>query len=162
MKYNMKILMVCLGNICRSPLAEGILKDKIKAKGLDWEVDSAGTSGWHEGERPDPRSIKVGLLHNTDIRNQRSRKLLPEDLQKFDLIFAMDSSNYQKIIALANSEEERNKVNLIMNMVNPDMNEKVPDPYLNDDGFENVYNMLDRACDAIVEKYAQVEQKKMS
>lgn len=150
----MKILMVCLGNICRSPLAEGILKDKIEVKKLDWEVDSAGTSGWHEGDRPDPRSIKIGLSYNTDIRYQKSRKFLQEDLQQFDLIFAMDSSNYQNIIKLASTDEEREKVHLIMNMVDSGMNQKVPDPYLDDNGFDNVYKMLDQACDAIIEKYA--------
>lgn len=146
--------MVCLGNICRSPLAEGILKDKIEVKKLDWEVDSAGTSGWHEGDRPDPRSIKIGLSYSTDIRYQKSRKFLKEDLQQFDLIFAMDSSNYQNIIKLASTDEEREKVHLIMNMVDPGMNQKVPDPYLDDNGFDNVYKMLDQACDAIIEKYA--------
>jgi len=146
--------MVCLGNICRSPLAEGILKDKIEVKKLDWEVDSAGTSGWHEGDRPDPRSIKIGLSYNTDIRYQKSRKFLQEDLQQFDLIFAMDSSNYQNIIKLASTDEEREKVHLIMNMVDSGMNQKVPDPYLDDNGFDNVYKMLDQACDAIIEKYA--------
>ncbi len=151
----MKILMVCLGNICRSPLAEGILKDKIAANKLDWEVDSAGTSGWHEGERPDPRSIKIGLDYNTDIRYQKSRKFLKEDLKEFDLIFAMDSSNYQNIIKLASTDKEREKVHLIMNMVDPGVNQKVPDPYLDDNGFDNVYKMLDRACDAIIENYGK-------
>ncbi len=146
----MKILMVCLGNICRSPLAEGILKEKIKERGLDWTVDSAGTGSWHIGELPDPRSIQTAKAYGIDIRDQRARQFQPEDFDKFDRIFAMDSSNYQNILALAKSEDHKKKVDLIMNLVTPNHNINVPDPYWDDDGFENVYQMLEDACDQLI------------
>jgi len=149
----MKVLMVCLGNICRSPLAEGILKDKAKKAGLEWEVSSAGTGSWHVGDLPDPRSIKVARSHSIDITDQRAQQFLKQDLEAYDLIFAMDASNYRDIIRLTESEEEEQKVAMIMNMVQPGYNEQVPDPYYGDDGFENVFQMLDRACDKIIEKY---------
>lgn len=149
----MKVLMVCLGNICRSPLAEGILKEKVKAKNLDWTVDSAGTGSWHVGDKPDPRSIAVAATHGLDITDQRGRQIKPVDLKNYDLIFAMDSTNYQNILLLATSDTEREKVQLVMNMEKPGYNQSVPDPYYGDDGFEEVYQMLDRACTAIVEKY---------
>jgi len=149
----MKVLMVCLGNICRSPLAEGILKEKVKAKKLDWTVDSAGTGSWHVGDMPDPRSIAVAATHGLDITTQRGRQIKPVDLENYDLIFAMDSMNYQHILLLATSDEQREKVQLVMNMEKPGFNQNVPDPYYGDDGFEGVYQMLDRACTAIIEKY---------
>ncbi len=149
----MKILMVCLGNICRSPLAEGIMQDKIKQHGLDWEVDSAGTGAWHVGELADPRSRSTAKLHGLDIDHQRARQFRAKDLQEFDLIYAMDSSNYQNIIRLAENDAEKEKVAMIMNEVKPGYNEGVPDPYYDNDGFELVYDMLDRACEKIVEKY---------
>ncbi len=151
----MKVLMVCLGNICRSPLAEGILKDKIKAKNLDWTVDSAGTGSWHVGDTPDSRSIAVAATHGLDITDQRGRQFKAADLESYDLIFAMDSSNYQNILKLASSDAQREKVQLVMNMEKPGYNQNVPDPYYGDDGFEDVYQMLDRACTAIIEKYAK-------
>lgn len=146
----MKILMVCLGNICRSPLAEGIMKEKVKAQQLDWEVDSAGTGAWHVGELPDPRSIKVGEQNNIDITAQRARQFQASDFNEFDLILAMDSSNYQNIIRLAVGPEQENKVKLIMNFSNPGMNINVPDPYYGANGFDQVYNMLDESCEAII------------
>ena len=144
--------MVCLGNICRSPLAEGILKDKIQKLGLDWEVDSAGTSGWHSGEKPDIRSIEVASRYNIDITDQSSRKVRSVDYELFDLIFAMDTQNYNDLIALAN-EEEKSKIKLILNEIDSTDNKNVPDPYWDDNGFEKVYQMLDKACEVIVEKY---------
>jgi protein-tyrosine phosphatase len=146
----MKILMVCLGNICRSPLAEGILKHKIKEHNLEWKVDSAGTSAYHAGNLPDNRSIAVGNLHGVDITDQRSRHFKVADFENFDKIFVMDSSNYQNVLKLAESEIAKNKVELIMNLVNPNMNQQVPDPYWGNDGFENVYQMLDEACDKLI------------
>ena len=150
----MKILMVCLGNICRSPLAEGILKNKAISNNLDWEVDSAGTSGYHNGELPDPRSINVAKHHGIDIMDQRSRLFVKEDFERFDLILAMDSSNYQNILRLAASDVQKEKVKLIMNYERPGYNQAVPDPYWNSDGFEGVYQMLDRACDKIIEQHS--------
>jgi len=144
--------MVCLGNICRSPLAEGILKHKIKEHNLDWEVDSAGTSAYHAGDLPDNRSIAVGNLHGIDITNQRSRQFKVKDFDNFDKIFVMDSSNYQNVLKLARTANDKNKIEMIMNLVNPNWNQAVPDPYWGNDGFENVYQMLDEACDKLVEQ----------
>ncbi|MFT5166541.1 MAG: protein-tyrosine phosphatase [Saprospiraceae bacterium] len=145
--------MICLGNICRSPLAEGILKKKIKENNLDWQVDSAGTGDWHIGEKPDERSIAVAIKYGINISGQKARQLRPRDLQEFDILFAMDSSNYRNIKTYARSEEERQKVELIMNLVKPGYNQNVPDPYYDTNGFEEVYQMLDVACDQIVEQY---------
>jgi len=152
-KRRMKILMVCLGNICRSPLAEGILKAKIKERGLDWEVDSAGTGGWHTGEQPDPRSIQTARRHGIDITDQGARKLRPDDLKNFDLILAMDESNRSDILRLAETEAQQRKVEMIMNFLNPLSDQDVPDPYWDDNGFEAVFQMLDGACEALIEKY---------
>jgi protein-tyrosine phosphatase len=149
----MKLLFVCLGNICRSPLAEGIMKHKIAEQGLDWEVDSAGTGGWHAGDLPDSRSIQVAQKHGVDLTYQRARKLRSIDYEAFDRIYVMDSMNYQDVKRLAN-EDEYHKIELIMNEVEPHRNINVPDPYYGEgDGFENVFKMLDSACDAIIKKY---------
>lgn len=150
----MKVLMVCLGNICRSPLAEGILKTKIEQHNLDWQVDSAGTGSWHVGELPDPRSIATAKKYDIDITYQRARQFQTNDLEEFDLIFAMDSQNHRDILRLAKTEAHREKVHLIMNIVQPDSNQGVPDPYWDDDGFEEVFRMLDEACDVIIARYS--------
>lgn len=142
--------MVCLGNICRSPLAEGILQHKVDERGLDWEVDSAGTSGFHANEKPDKRSIRVAKTKGIDISQQRSRQFRGWDFEAFDIIYVMDSSNYRDVIAMAQSEEEKAKVKLIMNELEPGKNIAVPDPYFGEFGFENVFEMLDQACDAII------------
>lgn len=149
----MKVLMVCLGNICRSPLAEGILQEKVKARGLNWQVDSAGTGNWHAGERPDHRSIATARRYHIDISRQRARQLRDADLEDFDLILAMDASNQSDILRLAKGQNQRDKVKLIMNFLHPNANEDVPDPYWDDNGFEGVFNMLDAACDALLEHY---------
>ena len=151
----MKILFVCLGNICRSPLAEGILVHKVREKGLDWQIDSAGTGHWHVGSKPDSRSIDVANKNGVDITYQRARQFTVEDFKKYDLILVMDSSNYRDVMRMAGTDEDREKVELIMNFVYPDQNRAVPDPYWDDDGFDQVYRMLDLAADAIIEKYAQ-------
>ncbi len=150
----MKILMVCLGNICRSPLAQGILEKKIKENGLNWIVDSAGTGGWHIGEQPDSRSIAVAKKYNIDITNQSARKFRGQDLEAFDLIFAMDQSNYNDITKHAQSSEEIEKVHLILNLLYPDKNKSVPDPYWNDNGFEEVYHMLNKACEQLTKHFS--------
>ena len=142
--------MVCLGNICRSPLAEGILQYKINNLSLDWEVDSAGTSSFHAGEKPDIRSIQVAKRNGIDISNQRSRPFRSWDFETFDWIYVMDSSNYSDVIAMAQSEKEKAKVKLIMNELEPGKNIAVPDPYYGEFGFENVFEMLDQACNKIV------------
>ena len=149
----MKILMVCLGNICRSPLAEGILLTKIRDKSLLWEVDSAGTSAYHAGDLPDTRSIRVAAKHGLDISYQRSRKVTQRDLDEFDLIFAMDASNFSNLNQLTINNEQLKKIKLIMNEAFPDENRGVPDPYWDDDGFQKVYDMLDLACEQIIKNY---------
>lgn len=147
----MKILMVCLGNICRSPLAEGILAHKTQH--LSVEVDSAGTAAYHVGEAPDIRSIKTGRTHGINISGQRGRQFTVEDFDTFDRIYAMDSSNLNNILALARSEADKAKVQLLLNERSPGSNESVPDPYYGgDNGFENVYRMLDEATDVILKK----------
>jgi protein-tyrosine phosphatase len=146
-----KILMVCLGNICRSPLAEGILQHKITEYGLDWQVDSAGTGAWHAGEKPDRRSITTARARGIDITQQRARQLRSEDFDTFDHILVMDASNYQNVTRLADSDAQRDKVELIMNYAKPGMNQQVPDPYYGgDNGFEEVFDMLDEACEAFI------------
>lgn len=141
--------MVCLGNICRSPLAEGILKSKVDPNKV--QVDSAGTGGWHVGELPDPRSIAIAKQKGLDITDQRGRKFSTYDFETYDYIFVMDNSNHKDVLRLANNEEDKAKVKLILNEIFPNENVDVPDPYYGgDQGFENVFNMLDEACEKIV------------
>jgi protein-tyrosine phosphatase len=149
----MKVLMVCLGNICRSPLAEGILKNKVEKEGLNWTVDSAGTGDYHVGNMPDSRSIAVASKYQIDISNQKARQFKTKDFTEFDLILVMDASNYRNVVNLARNEEDSKKVDLIMNLLIPGQNIEVPDPYWNNDGFEQVFAMLDNACDKLIDKY---------
>jgi len=142
-------MMICLGNICRSPLAHGILEAKVKAKGLGWSVDSSGTSGWHEGEKPDSRSIEVAKENDLDISYQRSQKFVRQHVEDFDLLITMDASNYRDVIALCNSETEKSKVKMLMNYRDPGKNEQVPDPYYHG-GFPYVYKMIEEAIDALI------------
>lgn len=146
-----RILMICLGNICRSPLAEGIFKSKLPSE--QYFIDSAGTAGYHIGELPDIRSIEIAKHHNIDITNQRCRKFTTDDFEDFDYIFAMDSSNYNNIIALAKTEEDKAKVQMILNLTDPGKNKEVPDPYYGGkDGFEKVYQMLNDAANSFLKK----------
>ena len=150
----MKILMVCLGNICRSPLAEGILQEKSNQLNLNWTVDSAGTISTHEGELPDSRSIETADKHEIDITGQCSRPIQISDFEIYDLIYVMDNSNYTDVLELAQTAKEREKIKLILNESFPKENRNVPDPYFGEnDGFEKVYQMLDKACAVILEKY---------
>ena len=144
--------MVCLGNICRSPLAEGILKNKIRHQGLDWTVDSAGTGNWHVGQLPDPRSIATAREYGIDLTDQRARHFQSADFERFDRIFVMDTQNFRDVIRLAPKEEHRTKVQLILDLTHPNESRSVPDPYHDDDGFEAVYRMLDAACEKLVSK----------
>lgn len=140
--------MVCLGNICRSPLAEGILKSKLNPD--FYIVDSAGTSAYHIGEVPDHRSIAIAKKNGIDISNQRARKFIANDFNEFDLIYAMDIENYHNICSLSTNKSNLLKVKLILNEINPLKDLSVPDPYYGGDyGFENVYEMLDKACSII-------------
>lgn len=148
----MKVLMVCLGNICRSPLAQGILELKAEQQKLDWYIDSAGTSGWHQGEKPDARSIAIAAENGINIADQKSRLFVKEDFNNFDLILAMDSSNYANIIRLSNDDADTSKVHLIMNFYEPGMNINVPDPYY-DGNFDKVYQLLNNACTKIINTY---------
>lgn len=150
----MKILMVCLGNICRSPMAHGLLQHKVHGMGLNWQVDSAGTSNWHENELPDQRAIACMKRHGVDITYQRSRPVIAEDFQEFDILYAMDTSNYDNLMKMARNEEEMNKVKLLLSEVFPEGGE-VPDPYYGgDSGFEKVFKMLDQATDKVIRRYA--------
>ncbi len=143
--------MVCLGNICRSPLAEGILKSKVNPEKV--HVDSAGTGDYHIDDIPDSRSIAVAKRYGLDISNQRGRQFQSEDFDRFDFIYVMDNFNFADVISLARNEEDIRKVNLILNEVFPGENVDVPDPYQGGErGFENVYMMLEEACDIIASK----------
>ncbi|AZQ45194.1 low molecular weight phosphotyrosine protein phosphatase [Nonlabens ponticola] len=143
--------MVCLGNICRSPLAEGLMRRKLNF--TKYTVDSAGTSGGHKGEAPDKRSIDVARKHDIDISSQRSRKFTKNDFEDFDHIFVMDQSNYDDVVALAHNDEQKQKVHKILEQAFPGENLDVPDPYYGgEQGFQNVYTMLDRATDVIAQE----------
>ncbi len=146
-----KILMVCLGNICRSPLAEGILKSKIDSNNV--YVDSAGTGHWHIGKKPDPRSIEVAKKHQLDITDQRARQFSKQDFDDFDYIFVMDNSNKKDILSIARNDSDKEKIHLILNEIFPNENMDVPDPYYGgSEGFQNVYRMLDLSCDSIANR----------
>ncbi|MFG4003593.1 protein-tyrosine-phosphatase [Flavobacterium aquidurense] len=146
-----KILMVCLGNICRSPLAEGILASKLPRD--KFIVDSAGTGSWHVGHSPDKRSVAVAKKNGLCIDNQKGRQFKITDFNEFDYIYVMDNSNYRDVIQLAKTPEDKNKVHLILNELLPDENADVPDPYYGAiNGFDNVYQMLDEAAEIISQK----------
>lgn len=149
----MRILMVCLGNICRSPMAEGILKAKVEKMNLDVVCDSAGTSDYHIGEPPDERARECMKRHGQSIENLRARQFQVDDFENFDMIYAMDASNYNNILKLARTDDDQKKVVMILNESQPNRNMQVPDPYFGGDaGFDQVYGLLDAACDAILEK----------
>lgn len=148
---SVKILMVCLGNICRSPLAEGILASKLPKD--KFFVDSAGTGAWHTGHQPDTRSIAVAKKHQLDISTQRARLFKVEDFETFDYIYVMDKSNFRDVIRLAKNDEQKEKVEIILNELYPNENVDVPDPYYGiANGFEMVFQMLDEACEIIASK----------
>jgi protein-tyrosine phosphatase len=148
---SVKILMVCLGNICRSPLAEGILASKLPEK--KFIVDSAGTGDWHVGHAPDKRSIAVAKKHKINIENQKGRQFSPADFDTFDYIYVMDSSNYDNVMALAKNQQQKAKVKMILNELFPNENVDVPDPYYGlPSGFDQVYNMLDEVCEVIAKQ----------
>lgn len=148
--------MVCLGNICRSPLAAGILQHKADEAGLVWEVDSAGTSTYHIGEPPHRLSRKVALQHGIDISNQRGSQFVKEDMIRFDRIYAMDADNYADIKRMSRDLWDAAKTDLILNELQPGTNREVPDPWYGDErDFEAVYQMLDEACGVVVEKFGR-------
>lgn len=151
--------MVCLGNICRSPLAEGILQDKVKKLGLNAQIESAGTGNYHVGEGADPRSVEVASRNNIDINSHTARQFRTSDFDHYDLIFAMDASNYNNILKLSRNEADRKKVRMLMNEIQPGENIDVPDPYFGgENGFDMVFDMINRACDKIAERIAESQK----
>ena len=146
--------MVCLGNICRSPLAEGILKHKVKEAGLNWEIRSAGTNGYHVGEAPHRFSQTVASYNGIDICDQRARRFSREDFSYYDKIYAMAADVVDEMKYIAGRAFDSSKVDLLMNELYPGKNEDVPDPWYGPEpGYHDVYAMIDEACNAIVEKY---------
>ena len=153
-------LMVCLGNICRSPLAEGILQEKAQAAGLDWTVDSAGTNGYHIGEAPHHLSQKVARHNGIDIGSQRARRFTAADFQRFDKIYAMAGDVIDEMRRIAGRAFDPKKVELLMNEVHPNKDEDVPDPYYGaEPGYHEVYKMIDTAADHIIAKYGQIHEQ---
>jgi protein-tyrosine phosphatase len=151
----MKILMVCLGNICRSPLAEGILKHKAARAGLNWTVESAGTNGYHTGEAPHPLSQKVARLNGIDICDQRSRRFVTEDFDRYDKIYALAEDVVDDIRRIAKHRFDETKIDLLMNELYPGKNKDVPDPWYGPEpGYHEVYRMIEKVCEKIIEKYA--------
>ena len=148
-----KVLFVCLGNICRSAMAQGILEAKAKEYGVNLLVDSAGTSDYHIGEAPDERMQAKALEYDVDISQQQARQFIYNDFQEFDYVFAMDSSNYNNILTLAKTYADKQKVTLFLNLVYPNENRNVPDPYYGGEaGFEEVYQLLDNACEVFIKQ----------
>lgn len=146
--------MVCLGNICRSPLAEGILQQKIHEADLDWQVDSAGTNGFHVGEAPHPLSQKVARMHGIEIGQQRARKFTADDFHRFDKIYAMAGDVVHEMRRIAGRQFDASKVDLLMNELSPGRHQDIPDPWSGpESGYHAVYRMIDEAADRIIEHY---------
>jgi protein-tyrosine phosphatase len=153
----MKILMVCLGNICRSPLAEGILQHKAKSAGLQWQIDSAGTNSYHIGQPPHKLSQKVAKLNGVDICSQRARKFVKEDLDMYDKIYAMADDVIDDIKKISRDKFDPSKVDLFLNELYPGKHMSVPDPwYGTEPGYREVYKLIDKTCEAIIQKYAGI------
>lgn len=150
-----KILFVCLGNICRSPLAEGIMLKLISDKNLSIEIDSAGTSNFHVGETPDYRTVLNAKKHDVDLTPLKARQFSEKDFDDFDSIYVMDKSNMTNVLALAKNEEQEQKVEFFLNTLFPNQNMEVPDPYFGgEEGFEHVFNLVYSACEKMIEKYS--------
>lgn len=159
-KDKMKVLMVCLGNICRSPLAEGILQHKADKAGLNWKVDSAGTGNYHIGQPPHRLSQKVAKRNGIDICNQQCRQFRKEDMLVFDKIYALDNDIYDDIKRISSVLWDPSKTNLLMNELYPGANLDVPDPWFGTEkSFHEVYAMIDKVCDAIIEKFKNQNPK---
>jgi protein-tyrosine phosphatase len=149
----MKILMICLGNICRSPLAEGILQHKARQAGLEWSVESAGTGTWHIGQPPHPLSQKVAKFNGIDISHQRCRQFRKEDMLLFDLIYVMDENNYADVKSMSMEMWNESKVNLLLNALYPGQGQNVPDPWSGTEpDYHEVFRLIEKACAAIIEK----------
>jgi protein-tyrosine phosphatase len=146
--------MVCLGNICRSPMAEGILRSRLSEVNAQVLVDSAGTSEFHSGDHPDPRAISTLRKKKIDISGLAARQFTINDFDEFDLIYVMDSSNLMNVLSLARNEQDKQKVKMLMDEVSPSQNVSVPDPYYGDnDGFQRVYEMIDSAAQKIALRF---------
>ena len=144
--------MVCLGNICRSPVAEGIFRDKAQKLGLDFLVDSAGTAAYHVGESPDNRMISTAASMGVDISSLRARQFSVSDYDEFDKIYAMDESNYQNMKNLARNSKDLEKLDLLLNCKDSFINKSVPDPYYGgEDGFYQVFELLDEAIEHLIQ-----------
>lgn len=151
----MRILIVCLGNICRSPLAHGVLQETIKNKGLNWEVESAGTGNWHIGHAPDHRSIAVASRYGVDISHQRAQQFTKDFFKNYDHILVMDKQNYADVLALSNGDDDNKKVQLFLE------EGEVPDPYLDDRLFEPVYHMIADRCEELVESWMRDDNQRI-
>lgn len=152
--------MVCLGNICRSPLAEGILQDKAFKAGLSWSVESAGTNSYHTGEPPHPLSQKVAKLNGIDISQQRARRFKAEDFDTYDKIYALADDVMEEMKKIARNKFDAAKTNLLMNELYPGKNMDVPDPWYGPEpGYHEVYKMIDQVCEKIIEKYTVTNQR---
>jgi protein-tyrosine phosphatase len=157
----MKILMVCLGNICRSPMAEGILEHKAKKAGLNWIVESAGTNGYHIGEPPHRISQKVASLNGIDICHQRARQFIPEDFERYDKIYALADDVLDEIRWIAGKKYNPSKVDLLLNELHPGKNLSVPDPWYGaEPGYHEVFKVIDEVCESIISKYADTKIEK--
>lgn len=148
----MKILAVCLGNICRSTLAQGILEHLANEHQLDWVIDSAGTSDYHLGEPPCDGSIRIAYQNRIDISQQRARQIRKQDFNKFDLILAMDTSNFNELRRMARTVSDKNKIELILNYSFPGENRSVPDSYYTGN-YKEVFDLLSDACKNLVQKH---------
>jgi protein-tyrosine phosphatase len=150
----MKILMVCLGNICRSPLAEGIMQHKAAAAGLRWTVDSAGTGNWHVGEAPHRLSQKTALQYGIDISQQQARQFRPTDMAHFDRVFFMDQANYNEARRMAGSQWNADKAMLLLEVLHPGEGREVPDPYYGTESdYHHVFHLISQACDAYIARH---------
>jgi protein-tyrosine phosphatase len=156
----MRILMVCLGNICRSPLAEGILREKMQRAGLVWQVDSAGTNHYHTGDPPHPLSQKVALANGIDISHQRARRFTAADVEQFDKIYALATDVLNDIKKITGTSFDKSKIDLLLNEQFPGKNLDVPDPYYGEEtDYHDVYALLDEVCDTLIAKYGRASNQ---
>ncbi len=152
----MKILMVCLGNICRSPLAEGIMQHRATTAGLPWTVDSAGTGNWHTGQPPHRLSQKVSLQYGVDIGGQRARQFSAADVARFDQLFFMDQTNYEDARRMAGQHWDASKAMLLLDVLHPGEGREVPDPYYGtEQDYHDVFHLISQACDAFIARHKQ-------
>jgi protein-tyrosine phosphatase len=159
----MKILMVCLGNICRSPLAEGILQKKVEEAGLEWTVESAGTNGYHTGEPPHHLSQKVAKQNGLDISCQVARRFTPDDFERYDKIYAMANDVLADMKRISGSKFNEGKADLFLNVLHPGENKDVPDPWFGDeDGYHEVFALIEKTCALIVQNYLATQQTQVT